>query len=254
MTPRDLQDKSIIVTGGASGIGRATAELAARQGARVTISDLSEPAGHQVVEQIRSAGGTAQFQRADVSNEADVIALVAAAVRQYGRLDGAFNNAGRPNIGKLLHELSLEEFEKVQAVNVRGVFLCMKYQIPEMLKGGGGAIVNTASAASLIAFPLAADYVASKHAVLGLTRAAALDYAAQNIRVNAVQPGTIRTPMLDGLFAASPESEQFLVARTPMGRLGKPEEIAEGVVWLLSDKASYVTATGLSIDGAYTAT
>ena len=144
--------------------------------------------------------------------------------------------------------------EKVYAVNVKGVFLCLKYQLPELLKTGGGSIVNMASAAAQVAFPLGADYISSKHAVMGLTRAAALDYAEKGIRVNTILPGTVHTPMLDGLFASSPESKTFLESRIPVGRLGKSEEVAEAVVWMLSGRSSYVTATGLSVDGGYTAT
>mgnify|MGYP000299896087 CR=1 FL=1 len=250
----DLTGKSIIGNGEASGIGRAAALLLSSLGARVTLGDRTEDAGAALVEEIAAAGGSAQFVRCDVTNEDDVEQLVASTVSRWGRLDGAFNNAGLPNTGKDLHELSWDEMERVYSVNVKGVFLCLKYEIREMLRTGGGSIVNTASASSLVAFPQAADYVSSKHAVLGLTRTAALDYAQRNIRVNCIMPGTVHTPMLDALFATAPETKAFLESRIPMGRLGKPEEMADTVAWMLSDRASYVTGAGVSIDGAYTAT
>lgn len=250
----DLTGKSIIITGAASGMGRATALLASQLGANLTLGDLSAEAGATLVAEIEANGGAAQFIRCNVSNENEVQQLVTAAVNRFSRLDGGFNNAGIPNTGKLLHELSWEDMERIYSVNVKGVFLCMKYQIPEMLKTGGGSIVNTASASSVIAFPDASDYVSSKHAVFGLTRAAALDYAQQGIRVNCVLPGTILTPMLEGLFESAPETKTFLESRIPMGRLGRPEEIADSVVWMLSDRSSYLTAAGISVDGGYTAT
>lgn len=250
----DLTGKSLIITGAASGMGRATALLAAELGARLTLGDRTEEAGAQVVEEIRASGGDAQFVRCDVTDEGDVEALVAAAVGRFGKLDGAFNNAGRPNIGKVLHELTWADMEQVYAVNVKGVFLCLKYEIPELLKAGGGSIVNTASASSVIAFPDAADYVSSKHAVLGLTRAAALDYAQRNIRVNCIMPGTVMTPMLEGLFESAPDTKTFLESRIPMGRLARPEEMADSVVWMLSGRASYLTGAAISVDGGYTTT
>ena len=250
----DLTGKSIIITGAASGMGRATAILAAQLGAKLTLSDRTDDAGAALVAEIEAVGGTAQFVHCDVTNEQDVQQLVAAAVSRFSRLDGAFNNAGVPNIGKPLHELSWEDMERTYSVNVKGVFLCLKYEIPEMLKAGGGSIVNTASASSIVAFPEAADYVSSKHAVFGLTRAAALDYAQHGIRVNCVLPGTVLTPMLRGLFDSAPETKDFLESRIPMGRVAQPEEIADSVVWMLSDRASYLTAAGLSVDGGYTAT
>ncbi|PZU56824.1 MAG: oxidoreductase [Sphingobium sp.] len=250
----DLTGKSLIVTGAASGIGRATALLAAELGARVTLGDMSDDAGAKVVEDILTRGGEAQFVHCNVANEGDVERLVNAAVTRFGKLDAAFNNAGRPNIGKQLHDLTSDELEQVFAVNVKGVFLCLKYEIPELLKAGGGSIVNTASASSVIAFPDAADYVSSKHAVLGLTRAAALDYAQRNIRVNCIMPGTVMTPMLAGLFESAPDTKTFLESRIPMGRLARPEEMADSVVWMLSDRASYVTGAAISVDGGYTTT
>lgn len=250
---RDLEQKSLTITGGGSGMGRATALLAARMGAQITLSDINEAGGQNVVAEIRAAGGTAQFIRVDVGSEADVQGMVNLAVKTYGKVDCGFNNAGLPNTGKPIHEISSEEMERVWSVNVRGVFYCMKYQISAMLGTGGGAIVNMGSACSHVVIPDGPDYVSSKHAVLGLTRSAAIDYATKGIRINAVLPGTVHTPMLDGLFASSPESKEFLESQTPIRRLGQPNEIAEAVVWLLSDKASYVTGTGFSVDGGYTA-
>ncbi|WP_336952401.1 glucose 1-dehydrogenase [Sphingobium aromaticivastans] len=250
----DLTGKSVIITGAASGIGRATAILAASLGANLTLGDRTEEAGASVVDEIEAAGGTAQFVRCDVAQEDDVEALVAAAVSRYGQLDGALNNAGRLSVGKDLHDLTWDEIEQVYAVNVKGVFLCMKYEIRELLRTGGGSIVNTASGSSVVAFPRAADYVSSKHAVLGLTRAAALDYAQHNIRVNCVMPGTVLTPMLEGLFESAPETKAFLESRIPMGRLAQPEEMAGSVIWMLSNQASYVTGAAISVDGGYTTT
>ena len=248
-----LSGKSILVTGASTGIGRDTALLAAKAGARVTVADVNSDLGRATADEIAKMGGIGQFVRCDVSNEEDVASMVEATVSAYGRIDACFNNAGVANTGKRVHELGQAEFRRVIDVNVVGVFLCMKHEIAAMLRTGGGAIVNTASAAGAIAFDAASDYVASKHAVLGLTKAAALDYAKSGIRVNAVMPGIVRTPMLAGLFAAAPEAEQYFVDRTPMGRLGEPGEIAKAVLWLMSDDASFVTGAGLSVDGAFVA-
>jgi len=250
----ELAGKSILITGAASGMGREAALLAAKAGAKVTVADMNAALAKATVDEIVAAGGTAQCFIGDITDEAQVKAMVDAVVSAYGRIDAAYNNAGVPNTGKVVHELSQAEFRRVMDINVVAVFLCMKYEIAAMLKTGGGAIVNSASAAGAITFNAAVDYVGSKHAVMGMTKSAALDYATQGIRVNAVMPGVVRTPMLAGLFASTPEAEEYLVTRTPMGRLGEPQEIAKAALWLMSEDASFITGTGLAVDGAYVAT
>ena len=249
----NLNEKSIIITGAGSGIGREAALLAAQAGARVTVVDMNEPGGRETVGMIQGNGGTAQFVRTDVADEAQVEAMVASAVSAYGRLDGAFNNAGIPPSANVLHELKLEMFRRALDINLIGVFLCMKHEIVAMLKTGGGAIVNTASTAGLAAFPAATEYIASKHGVIGLTKAGAVDYGTKGIRVNAVLPGATLTPMLVGAMASTPGLEEYMIAQQPIGRLGQPREVAKAAIWLLSDDASFVTGTSMSVDGGYTA-
>ena len=236
----NLTGKSIIITGGGSGMGREAALLAAKAGARLTIADIGVEGGQETVRLIAAAGGTAQFIRTNIAEEAQAAAMVAAAVSAYGRLDGAFNNAAVPQNSVALHELT-------------GTFFCMKHEIIQMLKNGGGAIVNTASAAGVTAFPAACEYVTSKHAVVGMTKAGAIDYGTQGIRVNAILPGATLTPMLTGAIAGAPGLEQYLIDQQPIGRLGLPAEIATAAVWLLSDHASFVTGASFAIDGGYTA-
>lgn len=248
----DLQGRVAIVTGGASGIGRATCELYARQGARVIVSDVSETGGQETVRLIQAAGGEAIFARADVSNPADCQALVNAAVERYGRLDIAFNNAGIGGESKPTADYSLENWQKVIAVNLSGVFYCMKYEIPAMLKNGGGAIVNMASILGQVGFGNAPAYVAAKHGVVGLTRATAIEYATQGVRINVVGPAFISTPLISGL-EQDPQANSALVSMHPIGRLGRSEEVAELVVWLSSDKASFVTGAYYPVDGGYLA-
>ena len=249
----DLANKSIIITGAGRGMGRETALLAGRAGAQVTVADMDEASGRETVAMISGAGGTAHFVRVDVANEAQVEAMVAAAVSTYGRLDGAFNNAGVPPSATVLHELRLETFQRAMSINLVGVFLCMKHEIAAMLKTGSGSIVNTASTAGLAAFPAATEYIASKHGVIGLTKAGAVDYGKLGIRINAVLPGATLTPMLVGAMASTPGLEEYMIAQQPIGRLGQPREIANAAVWLLSDDASFVTGASLSVDGGYTA-
>jgi 2,5-dichloro-2,5-cyclohexadiene-1,4-diol dehydrogenase 1 len=249
----DLKKRSVLVTGAGSGIGREAARLAAQAGASVTVADLDAAGGEETVKQIRAEGGVAQFVRTDISDEAQVAAMVAAAVSAYGRLDGAFNNAAIGQASQLMHEISGEVFRRAIDINTTGTFYCMKHEVAAMLKNSGGAIVNTSSAAGVTAFPTAGEYIASKHAVLGLTRAGALDYGAQGIRVNAVLPGATLTPMLQGAMAKTPGLEEYLMAQQPVGRLGTPLEIARAAIWLLSDHASFVTGACLSVDGGYTA-
>jgi len=249
----DLNGKSIIMTGAGSGMGRDAALLGAKSGARVTIADIDAEAGNETLALVKEAGGEAQFVRADIADEAQVRALVVSAVEAFGRLDGAFNNAAVPQADTLLHELSLDRFERAMRINVAGTFLCMKYEIEAMLKTGGGSIVNTASAAGAVGFPLASEYIASKHAVVGLTKGAAIDYGTKGIRVNAVLPGATLTPMLKGSMARVPELEQYLIDQQPIGRLADPFEIATAAIWLLTDHASFVTGASFAVDGGYIA-
>ena len=249
----DLNGKSIIVTGAGSGIGRDTATLAAQAGARVVVCDLREEAARETVSLITEQGGTAVVRQADVGDEAQVRALVDFAVETYGRIDGAHNNAGVEMRNKSVEDLTLEDWRFVQRVNVDGVFLCLKYVAQAMIATGGGSIVNTASIAGMRGQVNASDYVASKHAVVGLTKAAAIDLGPKGIRVNAVCPGLVMTPMAIGLV----ENPLFapvvnkLLERHSIGRFGQPNEIAEAVVWLLSDRASFVNGLPMAVDGGY---
>lgn len=252
---RLFEDKVALVTGGGTGIGRAAALAFASAGAKVVVSGRREKEAFETVGLIKKSGGQGTFIKADVSKESDVEVLLAQTIATYGRLDAAFNNAGIEGVvGKLTHEQTLDNYRAVMDTNVLGVLLAMKHEISAMLKNGGGAIVNNASVGGLIGFPGVSVYVASKHAVLGLTKTAALEYAKQGIRVNAVSPGGIETPMLQR-FTGGPGSEGFnqLASMHPVGRLGKPEEIAEAVLWLCSDKASFVTGVSLAADGGWTA-
>jgi NAD(P)-dependent dehydrogenase (short-subunit alcohol dehydrogenase family) len=248
-----LAGKSALVTGGASGIGRATALAMAREGARVAVADRTEESAAATVALINQAGGQAIAIGADVTREAEVAAMVARAVAAFGRIDCAFNNAGvgggsvGPG-GQRLHELSQASFDTMQAINLTGVFLCMKHEIIRMLEQGGGSIVNTASVAGLIGLPTSSHYVAAKHGVVGLTKTAAMEYAKDNIRVNCVNPGYVTTPMTEAAVAVRLDA---MMAKVPMGRMGEPQEIAEGVVWMLSDRASFMTGASHVIDGGY---
>ncbi|MES2492611.1 MAG: glucose 1-dehydrogenase [Pseudomonadota bacterium] len=249
---RGLEGKSIIVTGAGSGIGAAVAAMLVDSGCKVTVADRDGDSAARVSASITAAGGTAQAVTADVSDDASVAAMVAAAVSAYGRLDGACNAAGVPQVGKLLHEVSLEEWDRCHAVNLRGLFLCNKHEIAAMLETGGGAIVNIASTAAMVGFPNGAEYCASKAGAMGLTRGAAIDYATRGIRINAVLPGGTLTPMLKGAMEADPGLEPALAAVHPMNRFGQPEEIAGAVRWLLSDEATFATGASFAIDGGHT--
>ncbi len=243
-----LEGKCALVTGAASGIGRASALAFAREGSRVMLADVDEGEGERAAEAIREAGGEARFARADVTREDEVEAMVRETVDAFGGLDSALNNAGMTGAAAPLHGLELEEFERVIALNLVGVFLCMKHEIPAM-RDGGGAIVNMASGASLVPTPGLAPYCASKHGVLGLTKTAALENARTGIRVNAICPGSTDTPMLQAAMAADPQVRKMILSGQPGGRLGTAEEIAEAAVWLCSDRASFVTGHSMLVDG-----
>jgi NAD(P)-dependent dehydrogenase (short-subunit alcohol dehydrogenase family) len=245
-----LQGKVALVTGGGSGIGRATAEALAQAGARVVIGNRTVEQGEAAVRAIQTAGGQAIFQRTDVTQPAQVAALVRRAVHEFGRLDVAFNNAGALGSKAALAEQDLEEMAFLFDVNVKGVFYCMKYEIEQMLRTGGGAIVNNSSISGLRGFAGLSLYGAAKHAVVGLTRAAALDYAKKGIRVNAVAPGPIETPLLEKSTGGNPHRYDV---RVPIGRIGQPAEVAAAVVWLCSDAAAFVTGHTLPLDGGMTA-
>jgi len=249
-----LADKSAIITGGGSGIGRAAATIFAREGARLIIADVAEEGGRQVVEMIRDKGGEAQFQKCDVAKAADVAALIASAVKAYGRLDCAFNNAGIGGKQRKTADYDEEEWDRIMNVNLKGVWLCMRAEIKQFLaQGSPGAIVNTASAAGLIASHSMPAYTAAKHGVVGLTKCAAIEYARTGIRINDVCPGIIDTPLVADMVAQVPKLAGRLDGLEPVGRKGRPEEIAEAVAWLCSDRASFVTAASISVDGGITA-
>ena len=251
--PGLVQGKIALVTGGGSGIGRATALKLAKEGAKVMIGDYMPKGGERTVRMIEEAGGEASFVAADVSVTKQVEAMVAKTVETYARIDCAFNNAGIEGRMANTVECTEETWDRTIAINLKGVWLCMKYEIPQMLKQGGGTIVNTASIAGLVGFEGLPAYNASKGGVVQLTRTAALEFATKNIRVNCVCPGVIRTPMVERLLDNRSFTEEQLNAGEPMGRMGKPEEIAEGVLWLLSDASSFVTGHPLAIDGAWVA-
>ncbi|QSE93010.1 SDR family oxidoreductase [Rhodococcus pseudokoreensis] len=247
----EVAGRSIIVTGGASGIGEAAARLFAENHAMVTIADVNE-AGEVLAQDLNRQGFKAQFVRTDVTNEEQVQALVGAAEAAYGRLDGAFNNAAVPQTGKMLADVTREEFDRLMAINVTGPFLCMKYEVPAMIRAGGGSIVNTASVASFVYVPKAAEYTASKHALVGLTKAAAAEYGEQGIRVNAIGPSATRTQMYLDYLKMNPDYEGTMAGTHALRRASEPVEQAEAAMWLLSDAASYVTGVTLPVDGGYT--
>ncbi len=247
-----LQDKVALVTGGASGIGRATAIAFGAAGAKVVFSDIRSVEGEETADLIRETGAECLFVKSDVSSEADVQALVQKTVATYGKLDCAFNNAGIDLAVKPLHEQLIEDFDKIMSINARGLFLCMKYEIQQMLTQGAGVIVNNSSTNGLVALPGISPYVASKHAVMGLTRSAALDYAKQGIRINAVNPGGIATESFDRALMKRGITADDLTAMIPMGRIAQAEEVAQVVVFLCSDAASYITGQPFAIDGGVT--
>ena len=239
------------MTGAGSGIGRAIAHGLAAEGARVVVSDLDEAGGAETVAAIEKSGGKATFVRGDVSKPADCETLVGSAVKEFGALHVAVNNAGIGGPSAPTGDYPIDGWDRVIAINLSGVFYGMRYQIPALLDSGGGAIVNVASILGQVGFANSVAYVAAKHGVVGLTRNAALEYAARGVRVNAIGPAFIRTPLIEKNM--TPEARAVLVAKHPIGRLGEPEEVAELVVWLSSDKASFVTGSYYAIDGGYLA-
>jgi len=249
-----LAGKSTIITGGGSGIGRATARILAREGARVIIGDVSERDGAETVRMIREHQGDAEFVRCDVARAADADAIVAAAVKKFGRLDCAFNNAGIAGAQRKTADYPEEEWDRIMAVNLKGVWLCMRAEIRQFLaQKSPGAIVNTASAAGLVAAHSMPAYTAAKHGVVGLTKCAAIEYGRAAIRINDVCPGVVDTPLLAGMIAEQPKLAGRLDQVEPIGRKARAEEIGEAVAWLLSDAASFVTGASISVDGGLTA-
>lgn len=244
--------KVAFVTGGGSGIGRATSQAFAREGASVAVVDISDEGIHETVRLIEAGGGSALAVRCDVTRSEDVRSALQRTIEAFGRLDFAFNNAGVEQRNAALANFGEDEFERIVNVNVRGVFLCMKYQIPLILQQGGGAVVNTSSGAGVIGIKGGAAYAASKHGVIGLTKSAALDYAGQNVRINVVAPGYIETPMMDRFTGGTKEGRDKIKSEEPIGRAGRPDEIADAVIWLCSDTASFVVGHTLIVDGGQT--
>ena len=247
------QQHVALITGGATGIGKETAKILAMQGVRIVLTGRRADVGAAAVEELRQLGGEATFVAADVGDEADVRRMVEVAVSTYGGLDMAVNNAGIANETAPLGDSDTANFEAMLRTNVLGVYLSMKYQIRQMLEQGGGAIVNLASIAGLNGIPYAGPYAATKHAVVGLTKSGALDYATRNVRINAVAPGAIATDLIAQQITLGQYDATTIAAMHPMARMGRPEEIARGIVWLLSDEASFVTGHVLNIDGGFQA-
>ena len=246
-------DKAALVTGGASGIGRAAALSFAHGGARVVVADVDEAGGKETAHLITGEGAAAVFVKADVRRASDVEAMVAVAVQTFGRLDIAFNNAGVLGSGAAMIDFTEDDWDDVMGINLKGVWLCMKHEIPAMIQAGGGAIVNTSSIAGLVGSQHSPAYAASKHGVVGLTKTAALQYAPHGIRVNCVCPAAVYSPMLATLVTRNPQVGERLLASQPNGRFASPEEVAAVVTWLCSDAASFVTGAALPVDGGYTA-
>lgn len=247
-----IEGRTIIVTGGNRGMGKAASLLFGTEGANVVVAGRNETDCQAVVDEIKGAGGSAIFVKADVANSADCQALVDAAISQFGRLDGALNNAAVLQFGQDIIELPEEEWDRIMNVNLRGMFLCMKYQMAAMVKAGGGAIVNTASIGALTAMPALSAYVTSKHGVIGLTRSGAMEGATMNIRVNALCPGATKTEMFDNWMDEVPNLRDQMLSTHPIGRFSEPIEQARAALFLLSDAASYITGVALPVDGGFT--
>ena len=251
-TNGNLDGKVAFVTGAASGIGRATALAFAREGANVVVADIDQRGSQDTAGAIEDLGGQAFAVVCDVTRSEDVQIALTRTVERFGRLDYAFNNAGAEQRPKLTADVTEEEWDRIITINLRSVFLCLKYEIPLMLQRGGGAIVNTSSGAGIKVFGRGAAYAAAKHGVVGLTKDAALDYASFNIRINAICPGIIDTEMMDRFTGGTPEERDRVIAQEPIGRMGRPDEIAATVVWLCSDAASFVTGHAMVADGGQT--
>jgi len=246
-----FENKVVIITGGSFGIGRAAAIAFAKRGANVIIADWTE--NQETLDLIKSLSADSIFIKCDISSEADVKGMIEKTISKYGRFDYAFNNAGIEGLSAPTHECTHENWDRTIGINLKGTWLCMKYEISQMLKQGKGAIVNNASIAGLVGFQNIPAYVASKHGVIGLTKNAALEYAKLGIRVNVVCPGVIKTPMIDRFTGKSKEVEKQFENMEPVGRLGQPEEVAETVVWLCSDASSFITGDAIPVDGGWTA-
>lgn len=246
-----MERRVALITGASAGIGRATALAFAREGVRVVVADVEAEGGEETARLVREAGGEALFSRTDVSRDEEVEAMLRSTLSAFGRLDYAFNNAGIEGQGAPTAECTRENWDRIIAINLTGVWLCMRHEIPQMLVQGGGAIVNCSSVAGLVGFPQLPAYAASKHGLIGLTRTAALEYAQQGIRVNAVCPGVIRTAMVERFTHGDPANAAALLALEPVGRMGTPEEVAAAVLWLCSDAASFVTGHALAVDGGF---
>jgi len=244
-----MQGKVILITGGSSGIGYATAEAFAREGASVVIASRGEKKGEEAARAIKTMGGEITFVKTDVSKEDQVKEMVDQAVSKYGRLDFAFNNAGVEGKGARLAKETMEMWNRIMEINLKGVWLCMKYELLQMTKQGGGVIINNSSTSGLGGAPRLTIYSASKHGVIGLTKGAALEYISENIRINAICPGIIKTPMHDERLLTTPGLEEMMLSMIPMKRLGKPEGVASMVMWLCSDDASYVTGSTFLMGG-----
>jgi NAD(P)-dependent dehydrogenase (short-subunit alcohol dehydrogenase family) len=244
-----MQGKVILITGGSSGMGRATAKAFAEEGAKVVIASRGEAKGEEVIQEIKGRGGEGIFVKTDVSKEHQVKELVEQAVFKYGRLDFAFNNAGVEGKGARLAKETMEMWDEIMNINLKGVWLCMKYEIMQMLKQGGGVIINNSSTSGLGGAPRLTIYSASKHGVIGLTKGAALEYIADNIRINAICPGIIKTPMHDERLQTTPGFEKMMMSVIPMRRFGKPEEVASAVMWMCSDEAAYMTGSTFLMGG-----
>ncbi|HHF7367955.1 TPA: SDR family oxidoreductase [Legionella bozemanae] len=247
-----FSEKVAFITGAGTGIGRAAALAFAREGAKVIATGLSDKNVQETANLVKKSGGTALPINCDVTNEEDIISALDQTIKTFGRLDFAFNNAGIEQPLKPVIDITLKEWDQLLAVNLKGVFLCMKHQIPLLLKQGGGVIVNTSSGAGVKGFRGQAAYAATKHGLIGLTKSAALDYADANIRINAVCPGIIETPMMDRFTEGTNKGRQRVIAQEPVGRMGKPEEIAETVIWLCSDAGAFTVGAAIVVDGGQT--
>lgn len=252
MTERRFAGKVAFVTGAGSGIGRATAIAFAAEGASMALADIDAAGNEETARLVREHGGKVLTAKCDVTSSSDIQAVIGQTIKEFGRLDVAFNNAGIEQPPAPLVDITEDEWSRLLDVNLRSAFLCMKYEIPAMLKSGGGSIVNTSSGAGVVGIRQQAAYVASKHGIIGLTKSVALEYAAQGIRVNAICPGIIETPMMDRFSGGTPEGRERVIGQEPVGRMGRPEEIASAVLWLSSDLGSFATGHAMVIDGGQT--